>query len=65
MGRLFECLKLFVDWIRWGLYDFASLPLALRVHLDPKDVEIIENIPRSYCKFVLKSMHTCTLESKH
>ena len=51
MRRLFNCLKLFVEWIHCGLYDFASLPLSLRVHLDPNDVETLENIPQCYCKF--------------
>ena len=45
---LFSTLVLFVGWVKDGLYDFSSLPLALKVHLQETDCTTLKQLPTKY-----------------
>ena len=45
---LFSTLELFVRWVKEGLYDFNSLPIALKVHLNEEDSTLLEQLPDSF-----------------
>ncbi len=48
LSILFSTLVLFVGWVKDGLYDFSSLPLALKVHLQETDCLSLNLIPAKY-----------------
>ena len=48
LPSLYSCLQLFASWVRDGVYDFAALPLGLKIHLSSQDLQSIEQIP---CKW--------------
>ena len=37
-----------MGWLRDGLYDFCSLPLAMKVHLQDADVALLNQLPVKY-----------------
>ena len=45
---LFSTLELFVRWVKEGLYDFNSLPMALKVHLTEEDSTLLEQLPKRF-----------------
>ena len=45
---LFSTLELFVRWVKEGLYDFNSLPMALKVHLTEEDSTLLEQLPKHF-----------------
>ena len=45
---LFSTLELFVRWVEEGLYDFNSLPMALKVHLTEEDSTMLEQLPKCF-----------------
>ena len=45
---LFATLELFVGWVKEGLYDFSSLPMALKVQLSEDDLATLEKLPAKY-----------------
>ena len=45
---LFDTLHCFVHWIQVGWYDFHSLPLTMKSHLDPNDVISLRKICKQY-----------------
>ena len=47
MKSLLKVTELFIGWLLGGLYDFAALPIAVFKHMNCKDVEAVENIPRA------------------
>ena len=51
LSNLFSTLELFVEWVKEGLYDFCSLPMALKIQLSEDDLAAIENIPPRYNGF--------------
>ena len=44
LPSLLCCLQLFASWVRDGVYDFAALPLGLKIHLSSQDLQSIEQI---------------------
>lgn len=45
LSSLFCCLQLFTSWVRDGVYDFATLPFGLKIHLPYQDLQSIKRIP--------------------
>ena len=45
---LFSTLELFVRWVKEGLYDFNSLPMALKVHLTEEDITLLDQVPKCF-----------------
>ena len=45
---LLSTLELFVRWVKEGLYDFNSLPMALKVHLIEEDIAVLEQLPKTF-----------------
>ena len=41
---LFNCLQLFVSWVKDGLYDFAALPFGLKTRIPDRDLQSIQQI---------------------
>ena len=39
---VFSCLKQFVNWIDEGVYDFCTLPFALKTHMTERDSSFIK-----------------------
>ena len=37
LPTVYSCLRLFVQWVDQGVYDFCNLPLTLKVHLSETD----------------------------
>ena len=48
LPRLFSTFVFFVDWVKDGLYDFSSLPLALKVHIQENDLAMLNQLPTKY-----------------
>ena len=48
LSLLFSTLKLFVEWVKDGMYDFNTLPITLKVHLSKHDHGILKQIPDKY-----------------
>ena len=45
LTSLFYCLQLFASWVKYGVYDFATLPFGLKTHLSYQDLQSIQQIP--------------------
>ena len=57
---LFDTLQCFVHWIQVGWYDFHSLPLTMKSHLDQNDVISLRTICKQYNgKISLLRPNTC------
>lgn len=48
LSCVYATLSLFLRWVKDGLYDFSSLPVALKAHLSQEDSVIIDEIPTSF-----------------
>lgn len=48
MKHLLTTLKLVVDWIKDGIYDFHTLPKAMKVPLKKEDENKIDAIKKEY-----------------
>ena len=48
LSSLFCCLKLFVSWIGDGVYDFATLPFAVKTNLSGQDKQLIQQVPHTW-----------------
>ena len=42
---LYSAVELFAQWVTDGMYDFSSLPMALKAHLSQEDTMALEQIP--------------------
>ena len=47
-AMVFTCLKLFIQWLKDGMYDFHTLPFTLKTHLSPEDQEALLQIPNKW-----------------
>lgn len=45
---LYSTLRLFVKWLKDGLYDFSSLPRALKARPQNLDLDLLDQIPAKY-----------------
>ena len=48
MKHLLTTLTVVVDWIKDGIYDFHTLPKAMKMPLKEQDESTVLNIPKSY-----------------
>ena len=48
LAYLYSTLKLFLRWVKEGMYDFSGLPMALKVHLSDNDCAVLEQIPAQF-----------------
>ena len=48
LSYLYSTLKLFLRWVKEGIYDFSGLPMALKVHLSDDDRAVLEQIPARF-----------------
>lgn len=48
LSCLYSTLKLFLRWVKEGIYDFSGLPMALKVHLSEDDCTVLEQIPTRF-----------------
>ena len=45
LPAVYSCLQLFVKWIKEGLYDFCSLPFAIKTHITYQDQVSLQQVP--------------------
>lgn len=45
---LYSAVELFAQWVTDGVYDFSSLPVALKAHLSQEDTVALEKIPTRF-----------------
>ena len=45
LPSLYCCLQLFVRWVEDGMYDFCSLPFAVKTHISNQDLQALQQIP--------------------
>ena len=59
---VFSCLQLFIQWLKDGMYDFHTLPFALKTHLSPNDQKALDLIPATW-KGGIAAVHGATFAS--
>ena len=48
LPSIFNCLQLFANWIRDGMYDFAALPLGVKTNLSSQDQQLIQQVSHKW-----------------
>ena len=48
IAMVFTCLQLFIQWLNDGMYDFHTLPFALKTKMSPEDQEALHQIPNKW-----------------
>lgn len=44
----YDCLQLFVHWIEAGFYDFCTVPIQFKAHMNPEDKNSLDQLRTSW-----------------
>ena len=63
MKNLFSTLKLIVEWINDGMYDFYTLPKAMKRPLRERDKQKILEMHKSYVEGMFKVIYIISIST--